>query len=128
MSQHHDAVIRWLTEQGAEGVRIERAGRLGHPRVVFVWREVTLSYAISGTPGNDWTADRSMITQLRHLLGLVGGDKRIGERRKRRKRAAVAGVRVTRLRRRARGIYGYAGFEPEGAVATLADVWPGGAG
>jgi hypothetical protein len=125
MSQHHDTIIRWLIEQGAEAVRIERVGRLGHPRVVFVWRGVQLSYAIAGTPGNDWTADRAMITQLRHLLGLAGGEKRVGERRKRR-RVPKEGGRVKRSSGRARGIYGYVEFEPGGAVATLGDVWPGG--
>jgi hypothetical protein len=83
----YDGVMRWLEEQGATAIELlPRRGRAPHPRLRFQWRGEEWVVVISGSPRTGWKADRDTITQLKHLMGLVGGEKRIGERRDRRRR------------------------------------------
>ena len=120
MSEYHDTVKRWLFEQGATDVRLTRGKRSKHPRIDFVWRGQPLRLTLSCTPGKEWTAVRAAITNARHLMGLVGGDKVVGERRERRRRekfeARAANDPSAQMAQQ---------FQSHGPVATLGDVWPG---
>jgi hypothetical protein len=90
----YEGVIRWLGEQGATRVERLHRGRSRHPRLRFDWRGEAWVVVISGSPCTEWKAERAAITELRHLMGLVGGEKRVGERRARRHRAKFAEFRA----------------------------------
>lgn len=69
MIAHHRELIAWLQSAGAENARIEPSGK--HCKLVFAWRGEERSSPISRTP-SDRRATRNQITELRHMLGLVG--------------------------------------------------------
>jgi hypothetical protein len=125
MSEYHDTVKRWLFEQGAIDVCLTRGKRSKHPRINFVWRGQQLRLTLSCTPGKEWNAVRAAITQARHLMGLVGGEKVGGEK--------VVGERREPRRREkfeARAVNDPSAqmaqqFQQRGGFATLGDVWPG---
>jgi hypothetical protein len=116
----YESVIRWLGEQGATSIeQLARRGRGRHPRLRFYWRGEEWVIVVSGSPSVEWKAARNAITELRHLMGLVGGEKRVGDRRiaRRRQRLEPAALNdpMAQLQRQ---------FAPRGALATLRDVWP----
>jgi hypothetical protein len=117
----YDRVIRWLAEQGATIIApLPRKGRSRHPRLRFHWRGEEWTIVVSGSPSSSWKAERAAVTELKGLLGLVGGEKTVGERRERRRRkrreaAAFNDPAAQSFRK----------FVPRGAIATLGDVWPG---
>ena len=116
----YERVIRWLGEQGATAIELlPRRGRAPHPRLRFQWRGEEWVVVISGSPRTDWKAERKAISELRHLMGLVGSEKRVGQRRaaKRRRKLATA-VRNDPAAQH------YRQFAPIGAIATFADIWP----
>jgi hypothetical protein len=115
----YEGVIRWLAEQGATSIkRLPQRGR-AHPRLGFYWRGEDWVVVISGSPHSDWFAERAAITELRHLMGLVGGTKRVGERRTAKRRARLE---ATASNDPAAQFFDQ--FAPRGAIATLRDVWP----
>jgi hypothetical protein len=120
MSEYHDTVKRWLFEQGASDVRLSRGKRAKHPRIDFTWHGQPLRLTLSCTPGKEWTAERAAITNARHLMGLVGGDKVVGERRERRRREKLEARAVNDPSAQMAQQ-----FQQRGGFATLGDVWPG---
>jgi hypothetical protein len=116
----YEGVIRWLGLQGATSIaRLTRHGRGRHPRLRFHWRGRDYFVTISGSPSSHWKAERDAITELKHAMGLIRGDKRIGERRAKRRRQkfepkAINDPAAQHFRQ----------FAPRGAIATLRDVWP----
>jgi hypothetical protein len=116
----YEGVIRWLGEQGATNIkRLPPRGRARHPRLGFYWRGEYWVIVISGSPRSDYFADRAAITELRHLMGLVGGAKRVGERRVPKHRAKFPAAAVNDPEAQL-----YRQFAPRGAIATLRDYWP----
>jgi hypothetical protein len=78
-------IIDFLVEAGAEAPHVENGGK--HPRIVFGWRGVERRYVVAGTLGDTIRGPKNAISDLRHMLGLVDGEKRVGERRPRRRPA-----------------------------------------
>jgi hypothetical protein len=116
----YERVIGWLAEQGATSIkRLTSRGRARHPRLGFHWRGEDWVIVISGSPGNSWNADRDAITELKHLMGLVGGKKRVGARRAPKRRAKLAATAFNDPEAQH-----YRQFAPRGPVAKLRDVWP----
>jgi hypothetical protein len=116
----YERVIRWLGEQGATAIELlPRRGRAPHPRLRFQWRGEEWIVVISGSPCTDWKAERKTISELRHLMGLVGGEKRIGQRRTARRRG-----KFEPAARNDTAAQHYRQFAPSGAIATFADIWP----
>jgi hypothetical protein len=118
----YELVIGWLAEQGATGIRrLPRRGRARHPRLGFCWRDEDWIIVISGSPHSPGAAERAAITELRHLMGLVGTTKRIGERRAPKRRAKLAAAAFNDPEAQL-----YRQFAPRGPIAKLRDVWPQG--
>ena len=120
-NNHHDAVMRWLREQGATEVRLTWGRRSKHPRIEFHWRGEDFRISVSGSPGKEWCAERTVKAELRHILGLIGGEKTIGSRRPRKsKPPKEQRAQLTPQRQGS----DYTKFAPRGGVAKLADYWP----
>lgn len=116
----YERVIDWLTEQGATSIkRLPKRGRAPHPRLGFFWRDEDWIIVISGSPHAVGAAERAAITELRHLLGLVPTEKRVGERRVPKRRPKLAATAFN-----APDAQFYRNFAPRGAIAKLADFWP----
>jgi hypothetical protein len=76
-----DEACEFLEGWGATNVRVLKTRR-GHPRIVFAFEGIEYFHVLSSTPG-DPNAVWSCLRELRHLLGLVATEKRVGKRRAR---------------------------------------------
>lgn len=79
------AVTGYLREIGAADIRMESGGK--HPRLVFLWEGRERFFVRPSTPGDTMRGHKNAISELRHMLGLVKTEKRVGERRARRRSA-----------------------------------------
>lgn len=86
MREHHRDIRDFLRSQGAEEVRFEHKGK--HPKVRFAWKGEARFYVLPGTPGDTLRGAANAISDIRHMLGLVSPEKRVGERRTRRAKAS----------------------------------------
>lgn len=92
---HIRALTDWLRGQGATEVEVEQGRK--HVRIWFVWRGVRRFYISSATPSDGRRSHQNALGTLRHMLGLVGGEKRVGKRRQRRCRAPEPPVVLDRI-------------------------------
>ncbi len=106
MRDYHRRILAFLDDIGAERVRIEKNG---HYRIVFDHAGREHVYHCAGTPSDQRSFDNT-VSDLRHMLGLVTGEKRVGQRR------------PARLRPRRRSIL-YVPKEPPPAVSTGDADW-----
>lgn len=72
-----------LAEVGATDARIEDGGK--HPKLVYCWKGRERFYVLSGT-SSDPNISKVQQSDLRRILGLTGGPKRVGARRQRKRR------------------------------------------
>ena len=116
MIPYHKAIIRWLRDSGATEVRIDLGGHRKHPRLEFAFGDERHACPIAGSP-SDWRSERAMISQLRHMLGMVGGAKIVGERRRRHRAPTQRPDPLPQFTGEGR-------VSRSAGLATLADVWP----
>ena len=91
-SEMGKAIVASLDSWGATEIRFVN-GRV-HPKVAFVWKGEQRHYVVPGTPSDTYHAAHNALSDLRHMLGLVKTEKRVGQRRARKAKAAVAPIRV----------------------------------
>lgn len=84
---HIQELCDWLGEHGATVTSVEHGGK--HVRIYFDHADRSQFYVAGWTP-SDWRAQANAIRDLRHMLGLVETERRIGERRQRRARTKKA--------------------------------------
>lgn len=89
MRPHAREVAAYLASIGATAIRIEPARSLGHPKIAFEYAGREWRTVIAGTPSTPFSAQHK-INDLKRLLGLRDGQRRIGERRKRKRQRRVA--------------------------------------
>ena len=75
MKPHHKQVAKWLTQQGATNIHLERGSK--HPRLCFTFRDKAYNHTISGTTSDTYRAAYNHISQLRHAMGLVNQPKEV---------------------------------------------------
>jgi len=93
---YHQRIKVWLEAQGAEGVRLEQGG--AHMRFVFFWQGRWRRHPVAGTPSDAYRAVENLKSELRHALGLVTGERRVGTaRRKRRAKTRTEAVALPHL-------------------------------
>lgn len=78
------ALTAFLKEHGAEVLSVDYAHK--HPRIYFRHNGIDRFYVTANTP-SDRRSLQCALSDLRHMLGLVGGPKRTGRRRIARNRA-----------------------------------------
>jgi len=74
MRENHRQVTKWLQNQGATHIHLERK-RGKHPRLCFTFRDKSYNHTISGTTSDTYRAAYNHISQLRHAMGLVNQPK-----------------------------------------------------
>jgi hypothetical protein len=76
-----------LTSVGASDIHVTKGGK--HPRVNFTYQDKTQFYVVPGTPSDSYSGTENCLSGLRHFLGLIKPEKRVGERRKKRNTVKV---------------------------------------
>lgn len=71
---------KFLISVGASDIHITKGGK--HPRINFTYQEKTQFYVVPGTPSDSYSGMENCLSGLRHFLGLIKPEKRVGERRR----------------------------------------------
>lgn len=79
MNEFHRKVIEFLREQGATDVEMTMGGE--HPRIWYTWQKQRRFHVVPGSPSDNFHAIKNTLSDLRHSLGLIKTEKRVGERR-----------------------------------------------
>jgi hypothetical protein len=82
-----EAVTAAIEEFGGTVLGVDWQHR--HPRVRFAFKGREMFYVTAGTPG-DWRAGENIRSNIRHMMGAVGGPKRVGSRKARKNYADEA--------------------------------------
>lgn len=78
-----EAVRDELEKHGARFLRVEAGGR--HARIIYEWQGAERFKVVTGSVAKTGSCENAR-EDIRHALGVVGGPKRIGNRRRKRAR------------------------------------------
>lgn len=85
MIEHHRKLVDWLAARGATSITLDRRK---HMHIHFMYQGEPHTFVTASTPSDAMRGTAKALRDLRHMLGLVGGAKKVGERRQRSGRAA----------------------------------------
>lgn len=96
MNEIGNALAAELVRLGATDIRFAHGSK--HPRIVFTWKGEERCRPFAGTSSDAIRGVHLALRDLRHMLGLVKAEKRVGVRRRRRAKAGAAPIRLADCR------------------------------